>query len=146
MSEYLRKRHNVSVLYHLVCPAKYSRVVFTQEVDACLKYVCLEVAKRYEIRFIEIGTDNDHVHFWVQSVPTYIATQVVRIIKSLTAREIFKISPIDQEATMGWRVVPKVTLSTLLGKRAMSRQLPTMFGIRAAIRSINSYIESTAVS
>ena len=94
MSEYIRKSHNVSVLlYHLVCPAKYRRVVFTQEVDTCLKAVCLEIAKRYEIQFIEIGTDNDHVHFLVQSVPTYSPTQLTRIIKSLTAREIFKQVP-----------------------------------------------------
>jgi REP element-mobilizing transposase RayT len=94
MSEYIRKSHNVSVLlYHLVCPAKYRRVVFTQEVDACLKEVCFEITKRYEIQFIEIGTDSDHVHFLVQSVPTYSPTQVVRIIKSLTAREIFKQVP-----------------------------------------------------
>ncbi|WP_321532788.1 IS200/IS605 family transposase [uncultured Desulfuromonas sp.] len=93
MSEYIRKSHNVSVLYHLVCPAKYRRVVFSQEVDECLKDVCLEIAKRYEIQFIEIGTDNDHVHFLVQSVPTYSPAQVVRIIKSLTAREIFKQVP-----------------------------------------------------
>jgi len=34
VSEYKHKRHNVSVLlYHLVCPAKYRRVVFTDEVD-----------------------------------------------------------------------------------------------------------------
>ena len=44
---------------------------------------------RYEIVFIEIGTDRDHVHFLVQSVPSYSPTKVVRIIKSLTAREIF---------------------------------------------------------
>jgi REP element-mobilizing transposase RayT len=26
---------------------------------------------RYEIRFLEIGAEKDHVHFLVQSVPTY---------------------------------------------------------------------------
>ena len=58
MSEYIHKSHNVSVLiYHLVCPAKYRCVVFSKEVDAVLKEVCLEIAKRYEIAFLEIGTD-----------------------------------------------------------------------------------------
>ena len=90
MSQLIRKSHNVSVLlYHIVCPAKYRRVVFTDEVDQVLKTVCLEIASRYEIVFIEIGTDRDHVHFLVQSVPSYSPTKVVRIIKSLTAREIF---------------------------------------------------------
>jgi putative transposase len=91
MSQLIRKSHNVNILlYHIVCPAKYRRVVFTDEVDQVLKDVCLEIAKRYEIIFIEIGTDQDHVHFLVQSVPTYSPTEIVRIIKSLTAREVFK--------------------------------------------------------
>ena len=90
MSKPIRKSHNVSVLlYHIVCPTKYRRVVLTDEVDQVLKTVCLEIANRYEIGFIEIGTDRDHVHFLVQSVPTYSPTKIVRIIKSITAREIF---------------------------------------------------------
>ena len=94
MSQLIRKSHNVSILiYHIVCPAKYRRVVFTAEVDQELKAVCLEIAKRYDIIFLEIGTDQDHVHFLVQSVPTYSPTKIVRIIKSITAREIFKRVP-----------------------------------------------------
>ena len=94
MSQLIRKSHNVSVLlYHIVCPAKYRRVVFSDEVDSELKDVCLEIAKRYEIVFLEIGTDKDHVHFLVQSVPMYSVTKIVKIIKSITAREIFKRVP-----------------------------------------------------
>ena len=36
-----------------------------------LKETYLEISKRYEMAFIEIGTDQDHVHFLVQSVPMY---------------------------------------------------------------------------
>ncbi len=94
MSEYIHKSHNVTVLmYHLVFPAKYRRVVFDEEVDEVLKEVCLGMEQRYEVRFLEIGTDKDHVHFLVQSVPGYSVTKVVRIIKSVTAREIFKRCP-----------------------------------------------------
>ena len=57
--------------------------------DEALKAVCLDIAKRYELVFLEIGTDRDHVHFLIQSVPSYSPTKIVRIIKSLTAREIF---------------------------------------------------------
>ena len=90
MSQLIRKSHNVSILiYHIVCPAKYRRVVFSAKVDQDLKSVCLEIAKRYEIEFLEIGTDQNHVHFLVQSVPTYSPTKIVRIIKSITARELF---------------------------------------------------------
>lgn len=94
MSQYIHKSHNVTVLmYHLVFPAKYRRVVFDEEVDEALKEVCLGMEQRYELKFLEIGTDKDHVHFLVQSVPGYSVTKVVRIIKSVTAREIFKRCP-----------------------------------------------------
>ena len=77
----------------MVCPAKYRRVVFTEEVDSVLKDVCLEIGKRYEIVFIEIGVEKDHVHFLLQSVPSYSPTRLVKIVKSITAREIFKHVP-----------------------------------------------------
>ena len=94
MSGYLHKSHNVTVLmYHLVFPAKYRRAVFDENVDEVLKLVCLEIEKRYEVKFIEIGTDKDHVHFLVQSVPTYTVTKIVTLLKSLTAREIFRRCP-----------------------------------------------------
>ena len=94
MSKLVRKSHNVSVLiYHYVCPAKYRRVVFDQKVDEEIKEICLEIAKRYQIEFIEIGTDKDHVHFLIQSIPTYSPTKIIQTVKSLTAREIFSRVP-----------------------------------------------------
>ena len=50
-------------------------------------------AGRALLPFLEIGTDNDHVHLLVQSVPTYSVTKIVSTIKSLTAREIFRKCP-----------------------------------------------------
>ena len=94
MSEYIHKSHNVSVLlYHLVFPAKYRRVVFDKGVDRALSDVCQEIEKRYQIQFLEMGTDDDHVHFLIQSVPGYSVTRLVTMIKSLSAREIFKKCP-----------------------------------------------------
>ena len=94
MSEYIHKSHNVSVImYHLVLPAKYRKVVFEGRVDEELRDVCLEIEKRYEIKFLEIGTDKDHIHFLIQSVPKYSVTQIVTKIKSITAREIFRRCP-----------------------------------------------------
>lgn len=80
-------------MYHIVCPAKYRRTVFSNEVEIKLKEICGEIQKRYEIEFLEIGSDDDHVHFLVQSVPMYSPKQLVQIIKSHTAREIFKQCP-----------------------------------------------------
>ena len=94
MSEFIHKSHNVSVLlYHFVCPAKYRRVVFSEAVDQSLKDICLEISKRYEIEFIEIGTDNDHVHFLIQSIPTMSPSKIIQAVKSIRAKEIFSLHP-----------------------------------------------------
>lgn len=94
MSRYIHKSHNVSVLlYHVVCPAKYRKVVFDEKVDLVLKQVCLDIAERYELTFLEIGTDKDHVHFLIQSVPTYSPTKIVTLLKSLIAKEVFRRVP-----------------------------------------------------
>lgn len=94
MSEYKHKSNNVSVLmYHFVCPAKYRRVVIDEEVDKVIKDTCPEISKRYDIDFLEIGTDRDHVYFLVQSVPTYSPGKIIQIIKSITAKEVFAKCP-----------------------------------------------------
>jgi REP element-mobilizing transposase RayT len=66
-----------------------------------LKKICIEIPKRYEIHFIEIGIDGDHVYFLVQSVPTYNPTNIVRIIKSITAQELFRRLPSIKEIFWG---------------------------------------------
>ena len=77
----------------MVFPAKYRKAVFDDDVDTVMKEICVEIEDRYQMKFLEIGTDKDHVHFLVQSVPTYAVTKIVSTIKSLTAREIFKRCP-----------------------------------------------------
>lgn len=94
MSRFIHKSHNVSVLlYHVVCVAKYRRVVFDESVEAVLLEVCFDIGLRYEIEFLEIGADGDHVHFLLQSVPSYSPTKIIRILKSITAREVFRRCP-----------------------------------------------------
>jgi len=90
MSEHILKSHNKTVLlYHMVFPAKYRRKVFTKEIEKTLVEVCLGISERFEINFLEIGNDEDHVHFLIQGVPKMPVSRIVQIVKSLTAREIF---------------------------------------------------------
>ncbi len=95
-SQYIHLSHNVSnLVYHIVCPAKYRRVVFDEPIiEEKIRQICLEIEKRYDyIKFLEIGVDNDHVHFLVQSTPNYSPSQIVKTIKSITARQIFAECP-----------------------------------------------------
>ena len=92
--EHIYKRHNKTLLlYHIVLPMKYRRKVITDAIGISLKGICMEISERYEISFIEIGYECDHVHFLIQSIPTYSVSEIVIKLKSLTARELFAIHP-----------------------------------------------------
>ena len=94
MSDNIHRSHNVSnLMYHFVCPAKYRKVVVDEEVDRVIQETCRGIEVRYDIRFLEIGTDRDHVHFLIQSVPTMSPTEIIQIVKSITAKRVFKECP-----------------------------------------------------
>ena len=76
-------------MYHLVCPVKYRRKVFTKDNENTLKEICLELQKRYELHFLEIGIDKDHVHFLFQTIPNISPSDMANIIKGNTSREFF---------------------------------------------------------
>jgi len=88
-------------MYHFVFVAKYRRVVISEEVDQLLKDICLEISKRYEIRFLEIGSEGDHIHLLVQSVPLYSPSAIAKKVKSLTAREVFSQIPSVKKTLWG---------------------------------------------
>ena len=93
-SKHIHKSHNVTLLlYHLVCPAKYRRKVFTEENEQTLKNICYEIEQRYELDYIEIGTDEDHVHFLIQTVPMMAPSQIVKTTKTITSKEMFLLHP-----------------------------------------------------
>ena len=65
----------------------------TEDVTDTIVNVCLEISERYGIDFLEIGTDVNHIHYLIQTPPKYSPSQVVTMIKSMTARMVFKINP-----------------------------------------------------
>ena len=102
MGELIRKSHNVSLLmYHFVLMAKYRRLVINEAVDGVFRDTCVEISKRYEIQFLEIGSEGDHVHFLIQSVPSYSPRSIATKIKSTIAREIFSRVPAVKKQLWG---------------------------------------------
>lgn len=113
-------------MYHLVFPAKCRHVVFEDKsVDMALKEVCLDIEKRYQIKFIEIGTDKDHVHILVQSVPTYSVTKIVKTIKSITAREIFVRCPQVKKMLWGGEFWSDGYFGSTVGKHGNETMIAT---------------------
>ena len=74
------------------------------------------ISARYQVKFLEIGTDKDHVHFLVQSVPTYSVTKIVRLVKSLTAREIFRRGPHVKKQPWGCELWTDGYFASTVGK------------------------------
>ena len=66
---------------------------FEGPLDLLLYLVGKNKMNLYDINIMEIGTDGDHVHFLIQSVPMLAPTEIARIIKSITAREIYRLCP-----------------------------------------------------
>ena len=111
MSLYVHKSHNVTVLlYHLVFPAKYRRAVFDAAVDQVLRDVCLGIEARYQLKFLEIGTDRDHVPFGPRALPGAISADLQRDQagdddqKPDGARDLSAL-PSGEEAVVGRRVL-----------------------------------------
>lgn len=89
-----KQHHKILLLYHMVFLVKYRKKVLKKDIEETIKDACCNgIELGYEIKFIEIGLDLDHIHFLIQSVPNLSITQIIKIIKSIITREIFKKYP-----------------------------------------------------
>ena len=85
-----RTFHNVyDAHYHIVFPVKYRKALLTDEIPLAIKAIAEEIGLRYAIEFEKIGTDGDHIHLLVSFPPKYGGSEVVRIFKSITAKQLF---------------------------------------------------------
>ncbi len=79
--------------YHVVFAVKYRKALLDINITSHLSFLAHEIEKRYEIEFEQMGCDGDHIHFLLSFHPRLSGGEVVRIIKSITARELFKQFP-----------------------------------------------------
>ncbi len=56
------------------------------------------------MHFVEIGTDENHVHLLVQGVPAMALSRMVQIIKSITAKEIYRRNPEVKKVLWGGHI------------------------------------------
>lgn len=100
MVELVRSSHKVfKVKYHVVFCIKYRKDLFLEEKYAStVKQVCKDIEDRFYMKFETIGFDEDHVHFLIESLTTtYSPAKIFQVVKSITARELFKRHPILKE-------------------------------------------------
>jgi putative transposase len=81
------------IRYHIVFCMKYRKKILNNDITNFLKNICSEIGERYSFEFDAIGCDGDHVHLFVGAAPKDSPSRVMQIIKSITARKIFKECP-----------------------------------------------------
>ena len=79
--------------YHIVFPVKYRRALLDEAVVKIIVETAVEISERYDIEFEQIGCDRDHIHLLCSAHPKVAPGQIVRVFKSITAREIFRRKP-----------------------------------------------------
>jgi putative transposase len=72
---------------------KYRKALLDINIGKAIREIAKEIESRYEIAFEELGADNDHIHILCSFHPKISGGDLVRIFKSLTARELFKRFP-----------------------------------------------------
>jgi REP element-mobilizing transposase RayT len=73
----------------------------SESVEKSLIEVCKNIESRYEIHFVEVGADENHVHFLIQSVPMLSVKSIAQTVKSITAKELFRLHPEVKEKLWG---------------------------------------------
>ncbi len=98
-----RSRHNVyEIHYHMVTPIKYRKGIFEKpEREQALRTIIKGIEERYDLWVEQVGVDRDHVHWVVSAAPKYAPSEIIRILKSITAREMFQRCPDLKEELWG---------------------------------------------
>ena len=71
------------------------------EIPLAIAKLAEEIAVRYDIEFERIGYDQNHIHILCNFPPKHSGSSVVRIFKSITARELFKQFPMLKKDLWG---------------------------------------------
>ena len=94
MAKVIRGRGYVySIKYNIVWCAKYRHKVLQGKVEERLKEIIDEIAKDNRFVIEEIETDLDHIHLLISCSPQHHIPNVIKALKGVSARLLFKEFP-----------------------------------------------------
>ncbi len=89
-----RNTHHVyRLMYHFVWIPKYRHKVFAEPYREVLKGIIHKAGYDYDIDIVELEIPEDHIHMVVRGVPKMSPSDVMQVIKSISAREFFRLYP-----------------------------------------------------
>ena len=92
--ELTRNSHHVfRIMYHFVWIPKYRHKIFAEPYRSDLKEIIYKIGYDYNIEIVELEVPTDHIHMVVKSEPKACPSSIMQIIKSISARNFFKIHP-----------------------------------------------------
>ena len=89
-----RNTHHVfRIMYHFVWIPKYRRKVFSEPYRTVMKNIIEQIGYNYNIEIVELEIPVDHIHMIVRSEPKVSPSNIMQVIKSISARQFFKLHP-----------------------------------------------------
>ena len=79
--------------YHFVWIPKYRKKVLNENIAKRVEEIFREIAQVYEFEIETMAIVEDHVHIFLSAPPKYAPGQIVRILKSRSAKMVFKEFP-----------------------------------------------------
>jgi putative transposase len=91
MNPVKRTHHGVYDLkYHFVWIPKYRKMILRDDLSKRVEEVFREVAKVYEFDIERMAVVEDHVHIFLGAPPKYSPGDIVRVLKSKSAKVVFR--------------------------------------------------------
>ncbi|AIQ11439.1 IS200/IS605 family transposase [Paenibacillus durus] len=94
MSEIKHGRGYVyAIQYHIVWCVKYRHKILVEEIDVRLKEILVQIASDNNFTISEIESDSDHIHLLVDCTPQHSIPGMIKALKGVSARLLFKEFP-----------------------------------------------------
>jgi len=89
-----RSSHSVyDLAYHFVWITKFREKMLGGEIGKSLRQIIAKICEDYDWEIEALEVMEDHIHMFVSCPPKYAPAEIMKIIKSLTARELFEKFP-----------------------------------------------------
>ena len=82
-----------SIQYHIVWCVKYRHKLLYGQIDEDLQALLRKIAEDKEITILEMESDKDHIHLLIDCKPQHYIPDVVKALKGVSARLLFKQYP-----------------------------------------------------
>ena len=90
-----------SIQYHIVWCVKYRKKILKNGIESTLKTKLKQIALEHKFDILEMECDKDHVHLLIDCSPQHYIPNIIKALKGVSARYLFKEHPEMKEILWG---------------------------------------------